>query len=987
MEGRKVSHYTVLDRLGRGGMGIVYRAEDSQLGRTVALKFLPVELDDAVPQSRERFYREARAASALDHPRICTIYEIGEGDDGRPFIAMAYCAGETLGERIRTGPIPIDEARAITVQIAEGLMAAHHAGVIHRDVKPANIMLTPGGVKILDFGLAKLSDVTQMTQTGATLGTPAYMSPEQATGRTVDARSDIWSLGVILYEMVTGVRAFPGDNPTAIMYAILSNEVRPVTELRADVSPELELVIRKCLEREPSARYQDLGELLVELGVDEQTLVLGSSGHDMAKTHVSSQPAVRTQSGLSFSTGRWKLGLIAGLIAIAAVVSGLLVRQFASRPGQEQPPPAEVAAVAAMPAHVVGITAFANRTGQSEYDWYGDGIARLVSDALAGSRMLQVVSGNKVERLRDAGGGEQGLLTAASSAGMDALVTGEILPGPTGITVAARVLETGSGRRVAARRVDGLTPDSLLDCVDGIAAEARKGLGLPPEDTINVFSADFVVDNPDAYRAYLTGLEAWSSWHYDDAERSFIEAIGLAPDFTMARYRLAWVYAATGRRDEALTEIHRAADAAGRLSDRESRYIRAAQAEFESRMDDAVSEYQALVEAYPYDADARHLLSGVLHDSGRYDEEIEELGVLARLDPNDSVVRSMLGYAHLAKGDFTGAVTELQRYVELEPGSANGHTSLGDAYRAQGELELAAEEYRTALVSDSDFHVATTNLALVDALQGRYGDAETRLRLLVEDRQASPKHRLDAAFELASVLRCRGRFSEAQQVLATLEPELEAEQVREAMALSVRGNCYAELGDSRAARRLIERAIDRSPGVPTRYLFARGLLELQRGDLEGVRKTAAAVAAAALPPEDPDRTEEKVAAYLEGMAALTEGSAEEAIERLSWAVAAGGYQYSIYRLGLAHAFLSAGRLPEAMAAARQASEQGNPFDPRLDLELDRMRAVLVLAEVWQAMDRPDKAANQARQFLNHWREADPGLPDLEAAKKMAGDPR
>jgi tetratricopeptide (TPR) repeat protein len=436
-----------------------------------------------------------------------------------------------------------------------------------------------------------------------------------------------------------------------------------------------------------------------------------------------------------------------------------------------------------------------------------------------------------------------------------------------------------------------------------------------------------------------------------------------------------------------MTEIRRAAADAGRLSDREARYVRAAQAEFESRLGDAVAEYRALVEAYPYDADARHLLAGALHNSALYDEEISQLGVLARLDPNDSVVRSMLGYAHLAKGDFTGAVTELQRYLELEPGSANGHTSLGDAYRAQGELELAADEYRSALVSDPSFHIATTNLAVVDSLLGRYGDAEKRLRPLVEDVQASPRNRLDAAFELASVLRCRGRFSDAERVLADLEPELEAEQVREAMALSVRGSCFAELGDTRTARRLIDRAIERSPGVPTRYLFARGVLELQRRDLGGVRKTAAAIAAGALPPEDPDRTEEKASAYLEGMAALADGRAQEAVERLSWAVAAGGYEYAIYRLGLARAFLAAGRLPEAMAAARQASEPGDPFDPRLDLELDRVRAKLMLAQVWEAMDRPDKAANQAREFLSDWRQADAGLRDLETAQKLTGDPR
>ena len=254
MDERTISHYEIMEPLGRGGMGVVYLAKDLKLGRTVALKFLPADLGES-EEAKKRFLREAQAASALDNPRICTIYEIGEADDGRPFISMAHCDGETLKDRIADGPLPVDEARAITVQIAEGLVAAHDAGITHRDIKPANIMLTSGGVRILDFGLAKLSDSTHLTRTGAAMGTPAYMSPEQATGGEVDHRTDLWSLAAILYEMVTGVRPFDGDNATAIMYAILTNDPRPVTDLRPEAPDDLARVIRRGLQRDQTERY------------------------------------------------------------------------------------------------------------------------------------------------------------------------------------------------------------------------------------------------------------------------------------------------------------------------------------------------------------------------------------------------------------------------------------------------------------------------------------------------------------------------------------------------------------------------------------------------------------------------------------------------------------------------------------------------------------------------------------------------------------
>ncbi|GMR22401.1 MAG: hypothetical protein BMS9Abin37_0749 [Acidobacteriota bacterium] len=270
MLGEKVSHYRIEDKLGGGGMGVVYRATDLKLGRVVALKFLPPELSNDA-ERKERFIIEAKAASVLDHPNIGTIYEVDETKDGRLFIAMAYYKGETLKKKILCGPIPLDEAVNITRQIARGLEKVHAEDIVHRDIKPANVILTEDDLaKILDFGLAKLVTMTSITGSGAAMGTPAYMSPEQTRGSDVDARTDLWSLGVLLFEMVTGELPFKGGHPQAVILAILNNEP-PWEELRRK-APSLEPVVRRALEKDPVKRYQSAGELLADLespgGVD-----------------------------------------------------------------------------------------------------------------------------------------------------------------------------------------------------------------------------------------------------------------------------------------------------------------------------------------------------------------------------------------------------------------------------------------------------------------------------------------------------------------------------------------------------------------------------------------------------------------------------------------------------------------------------------------------------------------------------------------------
>jgi len=264
MIGKTISHYKILEKLGEGGMGVVYKAKDTKLKRTVALKFLPPDLtrDSEV---KERFIQEAQAASVLDHPNICTIYEINEAE-GQTFISMAYIEGENLQKKIESGPLKIDEVLNIAIDVAQGLQEAHEREIVHRDIKPANIMLTPKGqVKIMDFGLVKLGGASQTSQINTILGTVVYMSPEQAQGGEVDHRTDIWSLGVVLYEMLTSQRPFVGQYEQAVVYSILNEEPEPVIGLRRDIPQEVQRIINKALSKDPAARYQKIGDLLFDI--------------------------------------------------------------------------------------------------------------------------------------------------------------------------------------------------------------------------------------------------------------------------------------------------------------------------------------------------------------------------------------------------------------------------------------------------------------------------------------------------------------------------------------------------------------------------------------------------------------------------------------------------------------------------------------------------------------------------------------------------
>ncbi|HVR29730.1 MAG TPA: serine/threonine-protein kinase, partial [Thermoanaerobaculia bacterium] len=318
MIGTTISHYRVLDELGHGGMGVVYRAVDTRLGREVALKFLPDTVARDGPELA-RFRREARAASALNHPSICTIYDVGE-HEGRHFIAMELVRGVSLAERLEAGALPMEQVRRLGAQLAGALEAAHAQGVVHRDVKPRNIIVTErGDAKLLDFGLAKAapgdSSATAMTleaeltQGHGVVGTPNYMSPEQALGRTVDGRTDIFSLGVVLYVMATGRKPFEGSSVPAILDAVLHREPPPVTTVNAGASPALEPIIARCLAKDPDRRYRDARELR----------------EDLERLPAVASPSSRSATPARSTRRRWAAAVTASLAAVAIAATGVLL--------------------------------------------------------------------------------------------------------------------------------------------------------------------------------------------------------------------------------------------------------------------------------------------------------------------------------------------------------------------------------------------------------------------------------------------------------------------------------------------------------------------------------------------------------------------------------------------------------------------------------------------------------------------------------------
>jgi TolB-like protein/Flp pilus assembly protein TadD len=648
LTGRRVAHFEVLERLGGGGMGLVYKALDLRLGRTVALKFLPPHLG-ADDEAKRRFAHEAKAASALDHPSICTIHEIGETDAGRLFIAMAYCDGETLKQKIARGPLPVSEALDYAAQIAGGLQRAHEAGIVHRDVKPANVMITDTGqAKIVDFGLAKVAG-TDLTREGTTIGTVAYMSPEQTRGGPVDARTDVWSLGAVLYEMLTGRRPFPGESDEAVIYAIRHDEPKPVRDGRAAIPAALAIVVRRCLDKDPARRYQRADEVLADI----RTVQAG--GKVRRRT--------RREHLLRY-------GGAGGLLFLLLVVGGGLLER----------PATGVDSLAVLPVTAV--------TGDATRQEFADGMTDLLIDQLSQlSGLRRVVSRASVMPYRDSPKSPRQI---GRELGVDALVKMSVLQEGERVRINVNLIEADAERVLWSRSFERRTRDVLTlqrEVVQAVARELRVQL-TPREEARLVTAAREV--NPEAFALYLQAARV-----LDGTQRmAYLEqAIEKDSAFALAHAKVATLYIMIERdRMKAERAIAKALALDPSLSDAYDA-LGLLRMWLDRDWPAAEAALRRAIELSPNNGLAHHELGQLFMRVARCDEAVAEEQRAVLQNPGVAHYQSGLAEVYLYCRRYDEAIREFGKALDLVRDSAGIYFNLGDAYFHQRQYAKALTMY------------------------------------------------------------------------------------------------------------------------------------------------------------------------------------------------------------------------------------------------------------------------------------------------------
>jgi len=495
MIGKTISHYKILEKLGEGGMGVVYRAQDIQLQRFVALKFLPPHISDS-PEEKARFVHEAQSASALNHPNVTTIYGIEENPEGL-FIAMEYVEGKTLKQIIEKETLSIKKVLDIGIQVCEGLTAAHKKEIVHRDIKSDNIMVTKEGqVKIMDFGLAKLKGATKITETGSTLGTAAYMSPEQAEGEEVDQRSDVFSFGVVLYELLTGQLPFKGEHQAAIVYSIMNEEPQPVVRYNNKVSSDLEKIVSKALVKDREERYQHIDDLLADLRRERKSF-------EYVKTAQIPKEVVALKPKKKFLP----FVVPASVIFIIALIF-LVLKPFKFEVAPEKGAIAKENSLAIM--------YFENLKDPEDKDKIAQMITALLITGLSETpQYMQVVSSQRLYDILKLLGKEDLKVidkTVASEvarkAGVKWILTGKILQTKPNMVLISEISEATTGKIKATQRASGATGEDIFAMVDKLSAEIAKALSLPEQAKKELEKpvADVTTHSQEAYRIILREL-------------------------------------------------------------------------------------------------------------------------------------------------------------------------------------------------------------------------------------------------------------------------------------------------------------------------------------------------------------------------------------------------------------------------------------------------------------------------------------------------
>jgi eukaryotic-like serine/threonine-protein kinase len=757
--GDRIDNFEVIRLLGAGGMGEVYLAADVRLSRQVALKILPSHLSQNTDKLR-RFAQEARATSALNHPNILTVYDIGE-ENGTHFIAAEFVAGETLRDKIRGERLSINEALEIAVQAASALSAAHEAGIIHRDIKPENIMLRRDKlVKVLDFGLAKLVETSPekidsqaetrahvKTAEGVVVGTVQYMSPEQARGKVVDARTDVWSLGCVLYEMVAGRITFGGDSTADCFAAIINKQPLPLSHCAENVPARLEEIVAKCLEKDPDERYQTAKDLLIDLRRLKKRLEFEAeiertpppensvteSNETKTKSTVAEETAQITQTIFSAESAARgvKRGLpvvTASLIILLAVV-GFSFWYFSNRNTSTE----------AQQINSIAVLPFENAIGDAGLDYLSDGVSESVIDRLSGLPQLKVIARSSSFRYR---GQNLDLPKIADALGVDAIVTGRVLQRDGNYLIRVDVIDVRENKQFWGENFTRKASDVQTLQTD-ISREIAENLRLKLSGTQNEQLAKQRTNNPQAYEVLLRGrfyFNKGRAENFNKAVEFYEQAVALDPNYALAYAELAEGYNLNGGRGLDFKQILVKQEAAARRALEldaglaEAHYAMAEVKRKQWNWREAERGYLRAIELNPNLPRAYRGYAMYLTAMKRHDEAIANARRARELDPLSFPININLGIRLYSARRFDEAIAAWQKNVELAPETPSSYFWLGNAYMAKGMNEQAIAEFRE-LLRKGYGRVATE--ALIGIVYARTGE-RARAEEILEKFKTTP---------------------------------------------------------------------------------------------------------------------------------------------------------------------------------------------------------------------------------------------------------